>query len=72
MKTIKEVNKNANDDTMTEAIMKHMHEDMETLKRDVAVIKYILYLVSIIFALQHLGLTTFLVNIILVILSFGK
>lgn len=27
---------------MTEAIMKHMHEDMETLKRDVAVIKYIL------------------------------
>ena len=30
------------------------------------VIKYILYLVSIIFALQHLGLTTFLVNIILI------
>jgi len=27
---------------MTETVIRHMHEDMEALKRDVAVIKYIL------------------------------
>lgn len=49
-----------------EIVKKVLNLDVPFEEFSSTIIKYIFYLVSVIFALQHLGLTTFILNVILI------